>query len=275
MIIHASYSLDKGELPAMLEKTSLILTVPPASLRQVRRFHLPVAHMAYRIGGGPHLFRASIPVSIRGGLMVIDNAGFSGGGEPGPFCQEVLRECAARGFTGALCDFEGPAVQPLPAIVQTLGEAFQRRGWPLYVTEGYGDCSGRARVLISSAVSGGSLRQRLQEAVERYGASRTVLAAERVAEDFYLPSPTGQGIPLTREELHRRLEERSPQVYFSSELCAHYFTYMSDRSGAHFVLFDDAPSIRKKLQLARQMEIGEAVLAYPQVDDVLEEILAV
>ena len=39
-----------------------------------------MAHVAYRVGGGPHLFRASIPVSVRGGLMVIDNTGFDGRG---------------------------------------------------------------------------------------------------------------------------------------------------------------------------------------------------
>ena len=177
----------------MLEKTNLLLAVPPAQVRGAARFHLPLAHVAYRVGGGPHLFRASIPVSIRGGYMVIDNAGFSGGGEPGPFCQEVLRECAARGFTGAVCDFSGRPVPPLSAIVQNLGEAFQRRGWPLYVTEGYGGCSDKCRVLISSALSGGSLRQRLQEAVQRFG--RVVLAVERVAEDCYLPSPPGRARP--------------------------------------------------------------------------------
>lgn len=96
---------------------------------------------------------------------------------------------------------------------------------------------------------------------------------ERVAEDFFLPSPTGQGMPLTREELRQRLEERAPSVFFSSELCAHYFTYMSRQNGAHFVLFDDAGSIRKKLQVARNLGISSAVLAYPQVDDLLPELL--
>ena len=99
------------------------------------------------------------------------------------------------------------------------------------------------------------------------------VAVERVAEDFFLPSPTGQGMPLTREELRQRLEERAPSVFFSSELCAHYFTYMSRQNGAHFVLFDDAGSIRKKLQVARNLGISSAVLAYPQVDDLLLRVL--
>ena len=81
-------------------------------------------------------------------------------------------------------------------------------------------------------------------------------------------------MPLTREELKQRMEERSPSVFFSNELCAHYFTYMSKQNGAHFVLFDDAGSIRKKLQIARSVGVSHALLAYPQVDDLLTDILA-
>ena len=123
-------------------------------------------------------------------------------------------------------------------------------------------------------MTGGSLRQRLGEAVERYGAGRVALAVERTAADFFLPSPDGQGRPLTREELKARLEERSPSVFFSDELCARYFTYMNRQSGAHFVLFDDAGSIRKKLRLAEALGIDRALLCYPEVSDLMRDILA-
>ncbi len=145
--------------------------------------------------------------------MVIDNTGFDGRGEAGPFCQEVLRECMARGYDGILCDFEGHPLQVLAQAVRTLGELTKKRGWPLYVTEAYAPFSDSAIVLIPTALSGGSLQLRLQEAVERYGAARVALAVERVAEDFFLPSPTGQGMPLTREELRQRLEERARRVF--------------------------------------------------------------
>ena len=257
----------------MQGKYELILTAPPSDCRAAMRFGLPVAHAAYRVGGGPHLFRANLPLPVRGGLMAVDCTGFDGRGESGPFCQEVLRECAARGFNGVLCDFEG---RPFPLLIQVVRELeglLQKRNWPLYVPEAYGPHTSSARVLISSALSGGSLAQRLQEAAERYWTNRIALAVERVAEDFFLPSPDGQGRPLTREQLGAMLEERSPSVFFSTELCAHYFTYMSRENGAHFVLFDDAGSIRKKLRLAQNMGIRQAVLSYPQVDDLLDEIL--
>ena len=252
---------------------SIIVTITPDRLREIQRLPVIPAHAVYRMGRGPHLFRANGSSAPRGGMMLLDCRTFDGLGAAPPFCQEVIQECSARGFTGVVCDFEAGRLPPLEQVGRELGGQCRRRNWTLIVPEQYGHCSEHALVMISSALSGGSLQQRLQEAVERFGAARVALAVERVAEDFFLPSPTGQGMPLTREELRQRLEERAPSVFFSSELCAHYFTYMSRQNGAHFVLFDDAGSIRKKLQVARNLGISSAVLAYPQVDDLLPELL--
>ena len=95
--------------------------------------------------------------------------------------------------------------------------------------------------MIPSALSGGSLQRRLEEALERFGESRTALALEKVAEDFFLPSPTGSGQPLTEQELEALKQRLSPSIFFSGDLCARYFTYMSRENGAHFVLFPPAP----------------------------------
>lgn len=252
----------------MREKTDLILAVTPAELSAARSFHLPLAHVAYRIGGGPHLYRDQSPLPLRGGWMVIGDAGFNGRGDPAPFCQEVLRECAARGFTGVICDFEGH-LPLLGRIVSALSPLLAGKGWTLCVSEQYGTSSGTAKVLIPTALSGGSLRQRLEEAAAQYGPGRVVLGVERVAQDFFLPSPTGQGVPLTQEALRRKRQELDPSIFFSNELCAHYFTYMSRQSGAHFVLFDDASSIRKKLALARSLDIAAAVLPFRDMADLL------
>jgi len=47
---------------------------------------------------------------------------------------------------------------------------------------------------------------------------------------------------------------------------------MSRDSGAHFVLFDDGDTIRKKLQMARGLGIGGAMAAWEDVSDVLEKL---
>ena len=142
------------------------------------------------------------------------------------------------------------------------------------MNEACADYSDQTRVIIPSALSGGSLSKRLEEAVERYGAHRVALGIQRTSEDFTLPAPNGCGIPLTRNELEQRIKGRGPSIFFSDELCAHYFTYMSRQSGAHFVLFDNAASIRKKIQIARQFSLCACILAWPEVDDILQDIMA-
>ena len=112
-----------------------------------------------------------------------------------------------------------------------------------------------------------TIREILVEAQQRFGRERVVLALQRTAEDFFLPSPTGSGRPLTQKQLHQLMEERSPSVFFSRELCARYFTYMSRDSGAHFVLFDDAQTMAKKVEIARQLSIPTILGAWSDLQD--------
>lgn len=254
-------------------RSQLILAVPPEDVTAAQTYGLTLAHVAYRVGGGPYLFRSNLPIPVRGGLMYIDDSGFDGRGTPDTFCQEVVRECSARGFGGVICAFDR-SLPLLATIVTQLGPMLARQSRSFYVSEPYGRHTSTGRVLIPTALSGGSLRQRLSEAAERYGTGRVALAVERSAEDFFLPSPNGQGRPLTREELAAKRKELSPSIFFSDELCARYFTYMNRQSGAHFVLFDDAGSIRKKLRLAEAMDIDRALLFYPEVSDLLPDILS-
>lgn len=254
--------------------TRLIITSPPSTAQAASAYGLPVGHMAYRIGPGGHLLRANIPINLRGGLMVIDGNGFNGRADANMFCQQVIRECTARAFDGVILDFEGAPLPSLCQIINKLGTVLTRRNWPLYVTENYADVSDLARVIIPSALSGGSLSKRITEAVEQFGANRVALGIQRTAEDFTLPAPSGCGTPLTRQELDRRIQSRGASIFFSDELCAHYFTYMSRQSGAHFVMFDNAASIRKKIHIAGQFGLCACILAWPEVDNILESILA-
>lgn len=248
-----------------MSEMPLIITVGPDRLREVQGAAVVTAHLSYRVCRGPHLYRVGGMNPPRGGLMGLDSRGFAGGGEVGPFCQEMVRECTARGFRGAVCDFEQGRDPTLERALAQLGETFQRRELALYVPESYGRGVPHARVMISSALSGGSLQKRLEEAVERYGGHRVVLAVECMAEDFFLPSPSGSGLPLSQQELSRKLEELAPSVFFSRELCARYFTYMSRDSGAHFVLFDDGGTVRQKVELARRMGLCGVVCAWPEI----------
>ena len=258
----------------MPEELRLILTTPPSTAREASSHGFPVGHMAYRVGPGAQLLRSNIPMNLRGGLMVVDGASFDGRGDQVAFCQQMIRECSARGFDGAILDFEGQPYPLLGQIIHRLGGMFSRRGWPLYVTEAYAGYSDQTKVIIPSALSGGSLAKRIEESVERFGPHRVALGIQRTAEDFTLPSPSGCGTPLSREELERQIKMRGAATFFSDELCAHYFTYMSRQNGAHFVMFDNASSIRKKILLAKRFGLCACILAWPEVDDILSAILA-
>lgn len=200
-----------------------IVTLPPRLAPEVQGWRVTPAHQAYRLG--PRLMRAEGALP-QGGLMALGDRGFDALGGAEALSQEIVRECQARGFSGAVLDFER-LLPPLEQLAAQLDGQFSRRGWTLLVPERYAGCAPGGRVMISSALSGGSLRQRLEEALARFGADRTALALERVAEDFFLPSPTGGGQALTQQELKEQMARLNPSVFFSSELCAQYFTYMS------------------------------------------------
>jgi len=256
----------------MAATQQIILTSPAADSQRAMTHGVPVAHMAYRIGKGGHLYRADIPLSLRGGLLALDADGFDGRGDPGQLCREILRECAMRKFDGILCDFEGLHTPFLEEVVRRLGQLTAQRGWPLYVTEDYAPITGHSLVLIPTLLSGGTLEERLRTALNRYGDHRVALAVQRAAEDHMLPSAEGKGVPLTRAQLAERVERLSPSIYYDSGLCAHHFTYM-ERGIAHFVLFDDSTSLLRKLELGRSLGITKALFAFPEVEDILPRLL--
>lgn len=254
--------------------SQFILVTTPDQMRAASAHGLQLAHMAYRLGSGPHLFRTNFPAVPRSGLMMISEDHFDGQGDAPIFCREVLRECQLKNFSGVIFDPESSPSPTLSRIITDLGEQLSRRGLSYYLPEAYCNYSNTARIMISSAISGGSLKQRLSQAIERHGTSRITLCLDRAAEDFYLPAPQGTGQTLTRDELRSRIETVAPSIFFSNELCAHYFTYMSRDSGAHFILFDDVGSIHKKISLGEQLGIQSFFLFYQQMDDLLPEILA-
>ena len=73
---------------------------------------------------------------------------------------------------------------------------------------------------------------------------------------------------LMARELEEKLEQLHPSVFFSHELCARYFTYMSRESGAHFVLFDDGATLRRKLEAAQSLDIRTVLAPWPEIADV-------
>lgn len=234
---------------------------------------LPVvpAWMCYQMGSGPNLYRSAPPESINGGVLMVSDGGMrGGGGSPSRFCQQALRECAARNAVGLCANWSARLTESMRQLTSALDSAFAGKNLTLWVPEAYGDVCRSAQVLISSAMSGGTLRQRLEEAVERYGAERTALAVEWMRSDFLLSSEGAAERELSEAELDALREKYAPKIYQTSELAAEYFTYSEDEH-THLVLFDTPESLRNKLELAQSMGIASVMTAWDEVGQWLRE----
>ena len=241
------------------------LAVTPKEAQAVfRRVHR-LAHVAYGIGKGG-LLRQELPMNLRGGLLSLSDRDAPFIPDPERLATAILRECTQRGYTGVVADFERPPttdrIALLRALAQRSGSHFQ-----LLVPEG---CSVTgATVLINTAISGGTLTQRLQEAIQHY--PNAALDLQRLMMDFTLPAPSGEGRPLSLDELTALKKRLGPSVFFSPELCARYFTYMQNGQ-VHFVLYDDAETLQQKMKVANSMGYRSALLMYPEVSDLMDQL---
>lgn len=251
------------------------LLTPPHSLTQARTFDLPLGHMACSIGPDGQLHHPTLPPDCRKGLLLVGiSTPPEAGHDPRPAVRDILALCQSRAFGGVILDVECPPTPFLTGLIRRLEEELTQSRRGLFLPLSYAAFSDRAFLYLSSALSGGCLQTRLEEAIGQYGAKRLVLSLRRVREDFFLPAPTGSGRPLSQAELERQLHHREPRVFFSQPLCAYYFTYMSRESGAHFVLFDTEDSLRKKRAIAASLGIACVFWAWPEIADLTPAALS-
>lgn len=244
----------------------IYLAVTPGDFRDASRFTRSFSHVAYRIGPESTLLRHNLLLQTKGGLLSLSDRDAPIVTDPDLLAQAVVRECSRRSYGGAVLDFEG---QPRKDLQEFAGALVKKRGkLGLFVPEVYVDAAPSAAPMICTALSGGNYALRMNETAARFGAGHFALDVERLTMDFLLPSPTGQGQPLSREEFTRLAEQESPTVFFSESLCARYFTYTREGK-SHFVLFDDADTLARKLHLGQAAGAGAAFFQYPEVRDLL------
>lgn len=247
----------------------IYLAVTPDKLSNALQYTDRIAHVAYRIGGAGELTRRDLPPKVRGGIMVLCDGDCGEIPNTAALCESVWEECRRRGFCAVMADFEKPPTPSRTTFLQKLCDLLRRNGRGLYVPEAYGEEVRQAAVLICTAISGGTLRERLEEARCRFGA-RLALDLQRLHMEFSLPCPGGEGEALSRETLCEYLA-CDPPIFYSEDLCANYFTRVCGCE-LRMVLFDDAGTLLKKIELARQMGIHTAFLMYPEVEDLLGKL---
>lgn len=250
----------------------LYLAVTPDKQQEAARYTDRLAHVAYRVGRDGRLTRRDLLARTRGGLMVLGDQDCGPIRDPAALCRDVWRECGNRGYGGVLADFEQPPSPDRTAFLEALGRVLERNRKGLFIPEDYGGQVGQATVLICTALSGGNLRQRLEECAQRFGRGRLALDLQRLRMSFPLPCPTGEGQPLDSAALAGMLEKKRQSVFYSHDLCAKYFT-ITDAGESRFVLFDDADTLRSKINMGNELGIGAGFLMYPEAVDLLQELM--
>lgn len=199
--------------------------------------------------------------------------------DPGRGCTQLAAEslaeqivllCQTQHLQGIFADLESntPAVRHFCQLLDTY---LHTADFTLFVPDTRADDVQHAVITLQTAISGGSLAQRLTQAQQRFGSSRVAVLLEPVSADFCLPSQSPDGTPISRQEREQLLQDYHTQVFFSRELCAKYFTYMDAQERGHFVLFDDASTLDAKLALLDQFQIRHRFAIYPDVAPLLKQ----
>ncbi len=212
------------------------------------------------------MLKGALP-RISGGLLLLSDHNCGPIQSPDLLCRDIWMECAGHSFSGVVADFELPCSQDRLQFLQQLSQLLTRNNRRLFVPEVYGKDIHQASVYICTAISGGCLRERLEEARQCFG-NRLTLDLQRLRMSFPLPCPGGEGCPMTQEELQNLLEQQQPSIFYSKDLCAKYFTYPCDGE-LRFVLFDDGETLQKKIRLGSELGIQTGFLMYPEVEDLL------
>ena len=228
-----------------------------------------LTHVAFCVDADGTLLVRSLPATLQGGQLALRCEDPFPAAAAEAIAREVMHTALCRNFSGILLD--APALPCVFALIGQLVPLCRYYKRKLYIPECCADATQEATVLICTALSGGSLRQRLEEACHRYGAARIALDLQRLMMDFSLPCLTGVGTPLTAEQLRTLQQEHS--IYYCSDLCARYFTRQRG-SETRFVLFDDADTLRRKTELAEELGIKEAFVTWPEVADILPQLFA-
>ena len=245
----------------MSQSLSLFLAhAPTTTAPSLPRPFTPVP-MAYQAAPDGQLLRAgqgALPagcVLMVGGVAPASPAGLDW------FCRQVLAECQAQQAAGVLANWAETADGS--ALAQRLAGVLAEHGLSFIVPEAFAGASSAAQVLVSSQLSGGTLRGRLGEARERYG-GRVVLALECSPWDLVLPCPDGQGVALTLPELRELFARHRCRAWFSEDFCCQYATYR-EAEQLHLILYDNAASVQAKLDLAEELGLAGVLVCWEEL----------
>ena len=213
-------------------------------------------HADYRTEGS-HLTALPLPPQLRGGLMLVCQ-GDGAPQQPEQLAREILRECLGRSYGGVVLELSPHPCPTLVRLVRLLDDDLARQSRVLYLPRRWAPYAKKAVLLTDEIPSTPAARP-------------YALDCRRSAVDHPLPYPRGAGTALEPGQL-AQLKAGRP-VYFDAVRCARYFTYRADGC-VHFVLYDDAATLREKLRRAERSGVEEAFFAWPEIEDIADRLFS-
>lgn len=164
--------------------------------------------------------------------------------------KEELAQDVPEGCFLAATIMQREAEDDLSALDSSLGPR-------LLVPEVWRDILPRAGILIGSSISGGTLRERLEDA-EKDAPGRCWLFLEHLRMRFPLPCPSGVGDTISEEELNALLS--AGPSFYTPELCCRYCYDLPEA----MVLYDTGETWQEKINTARSAGFIGAVIPSEQ-----------
>ena len=244
----------------MADTIKVYLAASAEDSRAAEGTGIPGAWLFYRIGESGALQRAAAPISGKGGVMGLRGGEHLEAAEPARLARDIFMECSRRGLRGVLLDFDADIdTEKLTALCAQ----FAQKQMPYFVSPGLLGAAPGAKIVVSSALSGGSFEAMLSEYSARFGADNLCLEIVRMCHDFTMPSYSPSGVQLSGRQFNDIVRKANPTPYFSPEMQCKYFTY-SLEGEAHFLLFDDPDTAAGKIDAAQRAGFYGAFLLYSE-----------
>lgn len=224
------------------------------------------AHTGFLVKSDGHLYSESGNSSISGGMMLISFECQPRVRSYDRLLSETVFVFRKKGFSGIIID--GPDGID---ISQYLVRMFKGLTKNLIVSSGIPSPSGCVKA-VSSAVSGGTLRQMLLDSIRAYGLKNICIAAELIRADFTLPAMDGKCSYMTLDETMSLIKRYKTPSFYSHDLETNYFSYKRDGK-AHMVLYDNSESMIRKITLASSLGITKCLISYSDTKHIIGNII--
>lgn len=251
----------------MLSTDKLVIVCAGKDTLKASSYCFQLLQLCIGVGKGMSLRRLYLPAKTSNDILGLSDIGISEGNIS--ICVDsIVYEVRKYGFKAVFADFEHLESEVVSEFLSKLDDRLNKEKIKFFVPI-CNEFSVKYAVLVTqSALSGGNLEEYISSLLEKYP-NRIAVSIRPICTDFALPSKDSEGTPISDEERMERIKKYDSGVFFSSDLCAKYFTYMDENENGHFVIFDDDSTISAKIQRLNALDIDKIFALYPHVQNLL------